>query len=137
MKAVFADTLYWVALELVGDPWHKPVVDCIRNLGTRPRVTTQEVLTEYLNTLSSWGEYYRLRGTQTVNDILEDIQVTVIEQSEKSFLEGIALYRQRLDKGYSLTDCISMNTCRTMGITEVLTADHHFTQEGFTILIKR
>ena len=34
-------------------------------------------------------------------------------------------------------DCISMDTMRQMGLTEVLTNDHHFTQEGFTILIKR
>jgi hypothetical protein len=29
-----------------------------------------------------------------------------------------------------------MNTMRQMGITDVLTNDHHFTQEGFTVLIK-
>jgi len=28
-------------------------------------------------------------------------------------------------------------TMRQMGLTEVLTNDHHFTQEGFTILITR
>ena len=30
-----------------------------------------------------------------------------------------------------------MNTMRQMGLAEVLTNDHHFTQKGFTILIKR
>ena len=30
-----------------------------------------------------------------------------------------------------------MNTMRQMNLTEVLTNDHHFTQEGFTILINR
>jgi predicted nucleic acid-binding protein len=47
---------------------------------------------------------------------------------------GLKLYQQRLDKGYSLTDCISMNTMRKSGITEVLTHDLHFTQEGFIIV---
>jgi len=28
-----------------------------------------------------------------------------------------------------------MHTMRQMGLTEVLTNDHHFTQEGFTIKI--
>jgi hypothetical protein len=43
----------------------------------------------------------------------------------------LALYQSRLDKGYSLTDCISMQTMRREGLTEVLTNDRHFEQEGF------
>ncbi len=40
-----------------------------------------------------------------------------------------------LDKAYSLTDCISMNAMRERGLTDILTNDHHFTQEGFHILL--
>ncbi len=36
-------------------------------------------------------------------------------------------YKARPDKGYSLTDCISMNLMRERDITEILTHDHHFT----------
>ncbi len=43
--------------------------------------------------------------------------------------------RPRLDKEYSLTDCMGMVICREYGITDVLTHDHHFAQEGFTILL--
>ena len=46
----------------------------------------------------------------------------------------LALYEARPDKDYSLTDCRSMVALRALGISEVLTNDHHFTQEGFTIL---
>ena len=45
------------------------------------------------------------------------------------------LYQARPDKQYSLTDCISMQAMRTEGLTEILTHDGHFTQEGFTILL--
>jgi uncharacterized protein len=45
------------------------------------------------------------------------------------------LYEKRPDKGYSFTDCISMIVMRQMNITEVLTGDPHFQQEGFTILL--
>jgi predicted nucleic acid-binding protein len=34
-----------------------------------------------------------------------------------------------------LTDCISMETMRQEGITEILTHDAHFAQEGFTLLL--
>ncbi len=52
-----------------------------------------------------------------------------------NFLKSAALQRSRLDKGYSLTDCISMNVCRKLGIKEILTHDRHFEQEGFEILL--
>ena len=42
----------------------------------------------------------------------------------------------RPDKGYSLTDCISMATMRKKGLTEVLTNDRHFEQEGFRALFR-
>jgi len=51
------------------------------------------------------------------------------------FLKALELYESRLDKGYSLTDCISMNVCRELGIKEILTHDRHFEQEGFKILL--
>ena len=56
-------------------------------------------------------------------------------QTHQSFLDGFALYKARPDKEYSLTDCISMEAMRAGGITEILTHDNHFTQEGFAILL--
>ncbi len=61
--------------------------------------------------------------------------MTVHPQSRASFLSGLAFYEARPDKGYSLTDCISMETMRREGITEILTHDAHFAQEGFTLLL--
>jgi hypothetical protein len=62
-------------------------------------------------------------------------EVTVHPQSRVSFLSGLALYEARPDKGYRLTDCISMETMRAEGISGILTHDNHFMQEGFTILL--
>jgi predicted nucleic acid-binding protein len=53
-----------------------------------------------------------------------------------SFQAGFDLYAARPDKGYSLTDCVSMNTMRREGLTEVLTNDRHFEQEGFKALFR-
>jgi len=53
------------------------------------------------------------------------------------FKAGVKLYGSRLDKGYSLTDCISMRVMEQRGIAQVLTNDHHFTQAGFEILFKK
>jgi len=66
--------------------------------------------------------------------ILDDPSVDVLSPSHALFLDGLALYESRPDKGYSLTDCISMHVMRRDGLTDVLTNDRHFTQEGFHIL---
>ena len=88
-----------------------------------------------LVTFYSKSSYNLKRKTANfVNSILENNQVEVIRQTHQSFSLGFKLYQQRLDKGYSLTDCISMNTMKKLEITEVLTHDVHFTQEGFIIL---
>lgn len=54
-----------------------------------------------------------------------------------SFLSGLDLYAHRLDKEYSLVDCISMSVMRDEGMYEVLASDHHLTQEGFNVLTHR
>ena len=69
-----------------------------------------------------------------MRDVLADARITVIPQSHTSFLDALAFYASRLDKHYSLTDCVSMQVMRREGLTEVLTNDHHFEQEGFRIL---
>jgi len=63
------------------------------------------------------------------------LQKLRLQSTRNEFLKGLELYASRLDKGYSLTDCISMNICREFDITEILTHDHHFEQEGFRILL--
>jgi predicted nucleic acid-binding protein len=58
----------------------------------------------------------------------------VLPQTRADFDAALALYEARPDKAYSLTDCRSMVALHALGVAEVLTNDHHFTQEGFTIL---
>lgn len=48
---------------------------------------------------------------------------------------GIALYADRADKHWSLTDCISFIVMEDRGIRDALTGDHHFRQAGFHSLL--
>jgi predicted nucleic acid-binding protein len=137
MKRLFADTFYWVASITPGDPWHSLTVQAVKALGQVNVVTTEEVLVEFLSAYAGRGEYLRKIAIQTVRSIMDNQQVTLVPQTHGSFLEGLSLYAQRSDKAYSLVDCISMHTMREMGLTDVLTNDHHFTQEGFNVLISR
>jgi len=78
----------------------------------------------------------RRKAAVNVQAILEDPSVRVIPQSHDSFLAGLELYRTRPDKGYSLADCVSMQTMRREGLTVALTNDRHFEQEGFRALFR-
>jgi hypothetical protein len=44
--------------------------------------------------------------------------------------------RERSDKDWSLTDCISFAVMEDEGIHEALTGDQHFEQAGFRALLK-
>jgi predicted nucleic acid-binding protein len=94
------------------------------------------VLTEYLNYFAGWGPMLREKAALNVQSILDNPSVRVIGQTSGSFQAGLALYRARPDKGYSLTDCISMETMRSEGIIDVLTNDLHFEQEGFRAVFR-
>ena len=99
-------------------------------------VTTQEVLTEYLNFFSFGPEHLRRNATKALQAILRDPTGRIIPQSDSSFHAGLDLFRARPDKRYSLTDCISMQVMRREGLTAVLTNDRHFEQEGFRALFR-
>jgi predicted nucleic acid-binding protein len=131
---LFADTFYWVAVLSPRDPFHARVMSWGRSHGTTRLITTDEVLTEVLNWFSGAGPYWRSRAATFVHNLHNDLNVDVLPQTRTDFDAALALFEARSDKAYSLTDCRSMLAMKGLGLTEVLTNDHHFTQEGFTIL---
>ena len=133
-RMLFADTFYWIALLNPGDASHPRVTAFGRGLGTARLVTTDEVLTEVLNWFSRSGPHWRREATTLIHDLRSDPNVNVLPQTRADFDAALALYEARHDKAHSLTDCRSMVALRALGVSEVLTNDHHFTQEGFTIL---
>ena len=134
MRRVFADSLYWIALSHPGDQWHAAAMAVSPSLRHAELLTTQEMLGEFL---TAFRHSARLRGiaARRIHQIEADPRIVILPQSDRSFQTGFALYRSRPDKQYSLADCISMETMRAEGITDILTHDNHFIQEGFTILL--
>ena len=136
MKALFADTFYWAALTSIDDSAHDRAMELSRSLVPDRIVTTDEVLSEYLAFFAGARPSVRAEAGKNVTDLLKSVRVLVFPQSRDSFLAGLELYCARPDKGYSLVDCISMQTMRREGLTEVLTNDRHFEQEGFRALFR-
>jgi predicted nucleic acid-binding protein len=135
MTIVFADSLYWIALINARDQWHERAVSIKTTLADSSLITTESVLMEVANFFAEYGEVMRRKVVLAIRAILTDGQVEVVWASHQTFADGLTMYESRADKGYSLTDCISMNLMSNHGITDVLSHDSHFTQEGFRILL--
>jgi predicted nucleic acid-binding protein len=136
VRTIFADTFYWAALTSPDDAFYLKALEFSRVLMPDRIVTSAEVLVEYLAFFAKAGRSVRAQAGRLAARLLRDSRVVVVPQSHELFLEGLDLYRARPDKGYSLTDCISMLIMRRQGITEILTHDRHFEQEGFRAMFR-
>lgn len=78
-----------------------------------------------------------MAAVQAVRTRQSSSNVRVVPQSRKSFSKALDRYGVCGDEGYSLRDFVSMNVMEDESITQVLTNDRHFDQEGFTVLMGR
>jgi len=133
MKQVFADTSFYVATVSAKDDRHELALDLSqRTHGTV--VTTHYVLLELGNWLRQTGD--RDVFVSLLENVRADDLTIVVPASEELFERGVELYRQREDKEWSLTDCISFVVMHDHGISEALTADSHFEQAGFVAQLR-
>jgi len=135
VKVAFVDTLYFVALFNPRDQWHERAIAASKHIGDTKLITTEDVLVELLNFFSEYGEKARLGAVSQAEGILSSSNIEVAPLSHEAFIAGLTLYKARPDKGYSLTDCISMQAMRERQISDILTHDDHFRQEGFKVLL--
>lgn len=134
MKQVFADTSYWIAVIWLEDQWREAALFATENVENAEIVTTETVLIEVLNYFSNFRGDIKEMVANSIETILQSEEIFILLHNHEDFLKALKLYKSRFDKGYSLTDCVSMNAMRELGITHVLTNDQHFEQEGFTKL---
>jgi hypothetical protein len=131
-QAVFVDTGYILALLNPRDQWHPKAVELSGSLRTS-LVTSHAILTEIADALSHTDR--RRWAFDAISDLRSDPDVRCIAVDEKTFATALALYGDRPDKDWSLTDCISFVIMRAHHLTDALTADGHFVQAGFRALM--
>ncbi len=136
MNPVFADAAQWIALSSPDDALHEAAKRQMLAIGARTLVTSQMVLTEFLDGAATRGAYQRTRAAQFVRRIPLLPNVRVVPQTPELFTAALTLYEQRPDQAWSLTDCASLLICRQEQIMDVLTYDHHFTQMGLNALLR-
>ena len=133
MKMVFADTFYYIALLSPNDAAHRRAVEFTRDYNEL-MVTTAWIVTELADGMA--GVSTRQAFAHFHEAIRVDPQVSIVQPEQDCFDEGLQLYRARIDKEWSLTDCISFVVMQHQGITEALTGDHNFEQAGFKALLR-
>lgn len=128
----FVDTWFFIAFTDFRDEHHRNARRLGTTLGSARWVTHEAVLTELLAYFSESGARGRLAAVRMLRNAF--IELNVVHIDETLFRRAVDLYEARPDKGYSLADCMSMLVMRDRGITHILTNDHHFRQEGFTVV---
>jgi len=59
MRRIFADTFYWIASLNPRDQAHARAVSLSKTLQPAQIITTDEVLTEFLNYFAEYGDFQR------------------------------------------------------------------------------
>jgi predicted nucleic acid-binding protein len=130
---VFADTYALIAWLNPRDAAHQAVAAYLDSFTGR-LVTTEWGLMEFADALAVPAA--RATAVAFLQTVRDDPQFEVIDYDQAVYRAGFDLYATRPDKAWSLTDCISFAVMTERGITDALTADHHFEQAGFRAVFK-
>lgn len=96
--------------------------------------TTNYVLTEFIP-LAETRKLDRELSLTFINDFLNVPRLEVFWVNNTVHHEAMQLLSKRLDKAYSLCDAVSFIVMREYQLTDALTTDRHFSQEGFVRLL--
>ena len=131
MSEVFLDTGYAIALSAPKDQYHAAALALAERLEAEGAklITTRAILVEIGNALSRLQ--FRSAATRLLDSLENDAHVEIVQVSEDLYQRAFQLYRERSDKEWGMTDCISFLVMQERSLTQALTPDDHFEQAGF------
>jgi predicted nucleic acid-binding protein len=100
----------------------------------RGRLTHNYVLAEFV-ALANARRLSRMAALTFIVDLVGNPDIETVWVDEALHREAMDLLLGRQDKTYSLCDAVSFVLMRQYQLTEALTTDHHFEQEGFQRLL--
>lgn len=100
----------------------------------RVRLTHSYVLAEFV-ALAHARRLPRVAALTFVGDLVGNPDIETVWVDEVLHREAVALLLARQDKTYSLCDAVSFVLMRQQHLTEALTTDRHFEQEGLQRLL--
>jgi predicted nucleic acid-binding protein len=116
-----------------GDARHGDAVSFLDSAKTR--LTHNYVLAELVALCNARG-INRAVTLGFITELTDDPDIVIEWVGQKEHRSAVELLRARPDKNYSLCDAMSFLVMGHHGMTEALTTDRHFEQEGFTRLLR-
>lgn len=128
---MFVDTAALVAQLNKQDNLHIQAVSTNQKLILKGKrlITTMYVIDETVTELTGRVPHPNIVGF--IEDIFSSKIFHVLHVSKKHEKSAWNLYKERPDKLWSFTDCLSFVIMKERRITEAFTSDHHFVQAGF------
>jgi hypothetical protein len=136
MNKVFVDTSYFIALYNQKDEFHELALDWAKRIKSE-RITchiTIPIIFELGDGFSRLNR--RETGIDLIQNIIQASNYVLHPFSQATYENALKIYLKYRDKEWGLTDCYSFQVMTEQKLTEVLTADPHFKQYGFIILLK-
>jgi len=136
MNKVFLDASFAIALSNLNDQYHKSAEILAEQLelnGTH-LITTQAIILEIGNALAKLK--YRKDAIKLLDSLENDPNIEIVLFSDGLYKRAVKLYKERIDKEWGLTDCLSFIVMQDYGISKALTTDKHFEQAGFQALLR-
>ena len=132
MTRIFADTSGFLALFSAADENHARAARVFEQLrkGQAPLLTTSYVV---LETYSLLGRRFGLEAVKMFRDGFAPL-VEVIWVDDALHNSGLDLLLKTRKRSLSLTDSVSFVVMNQNGLSEAFAFDHHFEQEGFSLL---
>ena len=131
----FVDTSYFIALAHPRDEKHDVALSLSRKIEKEKArlITTQAIVLELGSALAR--QKSRVIAARIFEAIDDAPVVEVVPLSLSNYRKSIDLFSNRMDKDWSLTDCLSFVVMKEIGISKALTTDEHFSQAGFEALL--
>lgn len=127
------DTSGLLCLHFSTEPPHTQA--CIVYQKATMRLTHNYVIAEYV-ALANVRRFSRVSVLNFVVDLLGNSDIETVWVDEPIHRAAVELLTLRQDKSYSLCDAVSFILMHQRGVSEALTTDRHFEQEGFVRLLK-
>jgi len=127
------DTAYVLALLNKRDQYHQAAQGLLSRVRAAREVwVTEAVFMEVGNALA---DSLRTEVVAFIERCYTTPHIRVVSVDTAVFRRALDFYRERPDKAWGLTDCLSFLVMQDQGLVDVLTADEHFRQAGFQPLL--
>jgi predicted nucleic acid-binding protein len=128
VKTILVDSSFLLAMVDRDDKHHPEVIDFLKKLERATLLVTSHIFDEAMTLIKArLGSEIAVRTGQQLRLSTLFRLVYVTERDDEAAWK---IFSQYTDKDWSYTDCSCLAMMRRLGITEVLSFDHHFDQMG-------